>query len=181
MTQSKPSARRPSGAVSDHMVLTVSELDRAVFEELARIGAAKPSGAPGKYIVTDREAAKSSAIMPRVFDRFGAKGLRLLAVNKMECYIFAHHAGRQFRYMVMTPPEMDRVAIEILQGNGQLAFAGVEGNSAAVEVINAEAGRIQVVLPQVLHKICGDTWELAAISGPQLYIFVSEDTVSSGT
>lgn len=161
--------------------MTVSELDRAVFEELARIGAAKPGGAPGKYIVTDREAAKSSAIMPRVFDRFGAKGLRLLAVNKMECYIFAHHAGRQFRYMVMTPPEMDRVAIEILQGNGQLAFAGVEGNSAAVEVINAEAGRIQVVLPQVLHKICGDTWELAAISGPQLYIFVSEDTVSSGT
>ena len=142
------------------MVLTVSELDRAVFEELARIGAAKPGGAPGKYIVTDREAAKSSAIMPRVFDRFGAKGLRLLAVNKMECYIFAHHAGRQFRYMVkygMTPMQAiqsatGRAAVEM--GRADIGVI-VPGRYADMVAVKADPLADIAALEKIDHVMKG--------------------------
>ena len=90
----------------------------------------------------------------------------------MECFIFAQDEGARYRYRVMTPPEMDRVAIEILQGEGELALAGFEGRATALEVVNPDAARIQTVLPKVLARVCGEDWELCAISGPQLYIFI---------
>lgn len=164
--------RRKGAAKAGHVIVTVSELDRQVYAELAKTGAAKPGEAAGTYVVTDREAAKSSVVMPKVLDRLGAKGLRLLAVNKMECFIFAQDEGVRYRYRVLTPPELDRIAIGILQAEGQLSLAGFEGKATAVEVLDPEAGKIQTVLPKVLASVSDGGWELCAISGPQLYIFI---------
>lgn len=176
MAKAKTLLQRRSGvAKAGHVIVTVSELDRLVYAELAKTGAAKPGEVAGTYVVIDREAAKSSVIMPKILDRMGAKGLRLLAVNKMECFIFAADEGARYRYRVLTPPEMDRVAIEILQVEGELALAGFEGKATAVEVLNPEAARIQTVLPKVLERVCEGGWELCAISGPQLYIFIRAD------
>jgi hypothetical protein len=67
-----------------YKVVTVGELDRAIFEELARIGAARPE-AGGGYAITDTAAARSQSILPTVLDRHGKSGWLLCAVNKMEC------------------------------------------------------------------------------------------------
>ena len=158
-----------------HLVVSVAELDRAVFEELQALGAAKPSpDDEGSYIVTDTKVAHSREIMPRIFDSLGRQGWVLVAVNKMECFIFERSARKQVvRYKVMTAADMDRAALKVLEMEGKLSVEADETDGQVVQIDDPQAARIQTVLPKVLGELADYGWSLAAISGPQLYIFVN--------
>lgn len=156
-----------------YRVLTVGEIDRLVFERLTDEGAAKPStDHPDRYVVTDREKARSSRIMPIVLNEFGQLGWRLVAVNKMECFIFAVDGEVPVEYRVLTPPDLDQMALSQLEDLGHARRLEGEGGAQNLEIPDPDQARIQKVLPRVLAKVGEDGWQLAAISGPQLYFFV---------
>jgi hypothetical protein len=157
-----------------YKVVSVSELDKLIFEQLVTEDAARPvEGEIGKYVVTDRKLAASTVVMPKILNRFGRSGWLLEAVNKMECYIFSRSMqATPVEYLVVTPPELDRLAITELEREGALRIIRTEeGSTQAVEVIQANAARIQSVLPQVLASIGHSGWKLCTVTGPQLYIF----------
>ncbi len=164
----------PMGGAAQYMVVTVSELDRSIFDELTRIGAARP-GNDGGFTVTDIEAAKSQAILPKVLDRYGMSGWLLCAVNKMECYIFrALETDRRVEYKVLTPADMDRAALQILEATGVAGLSGMDGGKPVMEIRDPARARIQEVLPAVIGGLADEGWRLAAINGPQLYIFARQ-------
>lgn len=158
---------------TDFMVLTVSELDRLVFEALVKQGAAKkdPKQKSG-YIITNKVKAQSTNILPRVLNPLGKKGWRLTAVNKMECYIFEKVGkGVALEYLVATPPDLDKKGMKILQDEGHLKLSGFEGDVPKVEVLSPKDAKIQNVLPRILSKYAEENWQLCSINGPQLYFF----------
>lgn len=159
---------------SGYMVVTVTELDRLVYEVLKREGAAKPHrDDSGSYIVTDSEKARSQNIMPKVMARYGRKGWRLTAINKMECYVFCKtENAAPVEYMVQTPSDLDKLSLKLLETEGQLIVEQDEDEDPVVHVKDAEQAKIQRVLPMVLDQFKQDNWELAAVSGPQLYFFI---------
>lgn len=158
-------------AALDYLVITVGELDELVNRQLVKDNAArKPNKGEQTYVITDKEKARSNLIMPKVLDPYGKEGWNLVAVNKMECYIFRQ--GAPVEYRVETPPDIDRLAIRYLQSQGHLKLSGFEGQTPALEVINPEAAKIQLVLPNVLSEYEKEGWKLAAINGPQLYFFI---------
>lgn len=165
-------SRRPAPAMaSPYLVLTVRELDREIYEELARMGAARRRP-EGDYVITDTAAARSQNILPRVLDLRGKDGWLLCAVNRMECYIFrALPGGKQAEYKVLTPADMDRLALQRLEKAGLASFSGLEGGKPVMQIIDPAKARIQEVLPAVLGDLASEGWQLAAINGPQLYIF----------
>ena len=161
---------------ANFMVLTVSELDRLVFEVLVKQGAAKkdPKEKSG-YIITNKVKAQSSNILPRILNPLGIKGWRLSAVNKMECYIFEKVGkGFAFEYLVVTPPDLDKKGMKLLQDDGHLKLTGFEGDVPKVEVLSPKDAKIQNVLPKILSQYADDNWQLCAINGPQLYFFTRQ-------
>jgi hypothetical protein len=161
-------------------VLTIGELDQLVYAALLKEGAAKPSpDDPGRYIVTNREAARSTRIMPLVLNPYGAKGWRLLAINNMECFIFAIDEASPVEYLVRTPPELDRDAMTGLAEAGYAIVTDDGEQKQSFEITSPDHARIQEVLPKVLAGIAAEGWELAAISGPQLYFFTKAKRLSS--
>ncbi len=156
---------------TDYLVVSVGELDELVNRQLVKDGAArKPKKGETSYVITDREKARSSIVMPRVLNPLGKEGWNLIAVNKMECYIFER--GNPVEYRVETPPDIDRLSIRHLQAGGHLKLTGFEGQAPALEVTNPAAAKIQAVLPHVLDGYKQEGWQLAAINGPQLYFFI---------
>jgi hypothetical protein len=154
-----------------YKVVTVGELDRAIFDELQRAGAAKPA-ADGGYTITDMAAARSQTVLPKVLDRHGKSGWLLCAVNKMECYIFARlPAGERVEYKVVTPGEMDRLSLQLLESSGVAAFSGMDQGKPVMQILDPARARIQEVLPAVMQDLAAEGWQLAAVNGPQLYIF----------
>ena len=153
-----------------HLVLSVTELDRMVYQALRKQGAAKPpkKGA-SSYEITDREAAASVNILPKVLNPLGAKGWNLLAVNKMECYIFTR--GDAVEYRIETPAGMDRAGLNLLKDGGHLKLEGFEGQTPKLEITNSREATIQKVMPKILSSLSVDGWQLCAINGPQLYFF----------
>lgn len=167
----QPISKGQQEAAPDYMVISVGELDELVNRQLVKDNAArKPAKGESSYVITDREKARSSIIMPKVLNPFGKKGWNLVAVNKMECYIF--HKGEPVEYRVETPPDIDRISIKHLQAHGHLKLTGFEGQIPALEVTNPSAAKIQNVLPAVLGEYEKEGWKLAAINGPQLYFFM---------
>jgi hypothetical protein len=163
----------PPAAMRDtaYKVVTVGELDRAIFDELQRTGAARPAD-DGGYTITDTAAARSQTVLPKVLDRHGKGGWLLCAVNKMECYIFRRLPdGERVEYKVVTPGEMDRMSLQSLEASGVATFAGMDGGKPVMQILDPARARIQEVLPAVMHGLSADGWQLAAINGPQLYIF----------
>jgi len=158
---------------TSYMVISVSELDQMVFDALLKQKAAKKdAGSSSGYIITDKEKARSQTVLPHILNPLGRKGWRLCAVNKMECYIFEKVMPRvEVEYKVLTPPELDKMAMGILQSEGHLKLAGYEGEAPKLELSSSDSTKIQTVLPKVLAQMTGDGWELCAISGPQLYFF----------
>ena len=157
-------------ATPEYKVVTVTELDRMVFSELEAVGAAKPNqDDPGTYIVTDKEKARTQTIMPVVFNRLGKEGWQLAGVNKMECFIFQKEVAVE--YLVHTAGDLDRMSLAALDKDGHLAVEKQEDAEPIVQIKDTQAAKIQVLLPAVLSEIGDDGWELAAVSGPQLYIF----------
>jgi hypothetical protein len=153
-------------------VLTIGELDQLVYNHLLSEGAAKPSADdPSRYEVLDREAARSTRIMPLVLNVFGAKGWKLTAVNNMECFIFTIDDAQPVEYLVRTPPELDRDAMSTLAEAGYANVTDVGGEKQTFEITSPDHARIQEVLPKILADIAIERWQLAAISGPQLYFF----------
>ena len=154
----------------EYMIKSVSELDLMVQKYLVRVGAAeKPSAGSSQYKILDREKAKSTVVMPKVLNPLGKKGWRLVSVNKMECYIFEKHAPVE--YSVLTPAEIDKRSIRLLQQKGSLTLAGFEGETPKLELSDPSNARIQDILPEILADYGKEGWQLAAISGPQLYYF----------
>ena len=93
-------------------------------------------------------------------------------MNKMECFIFERTKNRQpVEYKVMVTSELDKIAVRQLHERGVVEVENDEG-SASLHVKDAAQARIQDVLPDVLDEIAQEGWVLAAISGPQLYIFL---------
>lgn len=163
-------AARAPGDAPEYKVMTVAELDAEIYAALVKSGAAEPvAGKVGEYRILDRDAARSSQIMPTVLDRHGAKGWRLVAVNRMECLIFER--GPKVRYRVISPADLDRRALIALEAAGHAAFVGFDAGQPQLEITAPEQARIQTVLPQVLSDIGAEGWRLAAVTGPQLYIF----------
>jgi hypothetical protein len=169
------SAARPAGfsagESAGYKVVTVGELDRDIFAELTATGAARPDEGGG-FSITDIAAARSQVVLPKVLDRHGAGGWLLCAVNKMECYIFrALPAGSRAQYKVLTPADMDRLALKHLEAAGFAAFSGMDGGKPVMQILDPARARIQEVLPAVMDELATDGWQLAAINGPQLHIF----------
>lgn len=163
-------ASTPGGG-TQYKVVTVAELDRDIFAELSRLGAARQNDGGG-YTITDTHAARSQSILPKVLDRLGKDGWLLCAVNKMECYIFqALPAGRRAEYKVLSPADMDKLALVRLEAAGVAGFAGVDQGRPVMQILDPSRARIQEVLPAVMGAIAEEGWQLAAINGPQLYIF----------
>ena len=173
MAKPNPAAIGEEGRAVAYKVVTVSELDRMVFEELVRENAARAEpGEPGKYVITNKKLAHSGVVMPKVLNRLGKKGWVLEAVNKMECYIFScPQPAIAVEYKVLTPADLDRSAIVRLEKSGALALHHFEGQTPAMEVVDASAAKIQNVLPELLGAIADEGWRLRAVSGPQLYFF----------
>lgn len=169
--KSKHGAQQPRDA--SYMVITVSELDQMVYEALLKQKAAKKmSKGETTYVITDKEKARSQVILPEVLNPLGKKGWKLTAINKMECYIFEKVMPRvEVEYKVITPPELDKMALSMLQKEGHLKFSGYDGESPKMELTSSKDTKIQSVLPKVLAEFTGEGWELCAISGPQLYFF----------
>ena len=166
-------AGQASAGKRGYMVVTVTELDRLVYEVLKREGAAKPHrDDAGSYIVTDSEKARSQNIMPKVLARYGRKGWKLTAINKMECYIFCKTEDeRAVEYMVQTPSDLDKLSLKLLETEGQLIVEQDDDDEPVVHIKDAEQAKIQRILPLVLDQFKQDRWQLAAVSGPQLYFF----------
>ena len=158
----------------EFLVRTVTEIDKEIFFALKKQGAARKNPEKGAaYIVTDIEKAKSQNIMPVVLDKYGRAGWRLLAVNKMECFIFGRALARpRFEYKVLTPADIDKMSVQVLKAQGAADLVVDENNESTLQVTDPENAKIQVVLPKVLSSLARDGWSLAAISGPQLYIFI---------
>lgn len=156
---------------SRFFVKTVSELDQLVYEHLLNAGAAQKR-APGEtgYRILDRERARSTLVMPQVLNPLGQEGWRLVAVNKMESYIFER--GQPVEYLVQTPADIDKRSIRMLQKSGAMEVTGFEGEAPRMEITRPKEARIQIVLPQVLAELASEGWTLAAINGPQLYFFI---------
>ena len=172
--QKKDSAAHGTDMPAEYLVRTVSEMDREVYSALRKAKAARPDpDQPGGYIVTDIEKAKSQAIMPEVLNKYGRVGWRLLAVNKMECFIFGRPLVREkLEYKVMTPTDMDKMSVTILRAEGAAEIAAEGTEDATLRIFDPAKAKIQNVLPKVLASLSREGWGLAAISGPQLYIFV---------
>ena len=173
MAATKRAGQAKDSSAPDYKVITVTELDQMVYKRLRIEGAAKPSKDEASgYVITNKEAALSQNIMPKVLNSLGKNGWRLTAVNKMECYIFTRDGNKSaVEYKVMTPGDLDRMAMENLEKTGALRLNRFEGLTPAMEIVEPEAASIQKVLPEVLVKIGEDGWQLCAVSGPQLYIF----------
>ena len=173
MAKPKSAAAGEEGRPVAYKVVTVSELDRMVFDELVREDAARAEPSEtGKYVITNKKLAHSGVVMPKVLNRLGKKGWVLEAVNKMECYIFSClQPAAPVEYKVLTPADLDRSAITRLEKSGALALHHFEGKTPAMEVVNASAAKIQNVLPELLGDLAADGWRLRAVSGPQLYFF----------
>ncbi|MCB1416983.1 MAG: hypothetical protein KDJ64_11285 [Nitratireductor sp.] len=173
MAKSKPSAGGGKGRSVAYKVVTVSELDRMVYDELVRENAARAeSGEPGRYVITNKKLAHSGVVMPKVLNPLGKKGWVLEAVNKMECYIFSRaQPAVAVEYKVLTPADLDRSAVLKLEKSGALALHHFEGQTPAMEVVDASAAKIQNVLPALLEELADEGWRLSAVSGPQLYFF----------
>lgn len=166
------STNLPNETVS-YRVITVSELDKMVYDKLVELGAAKrsPKG-HNQYEITDTAVAQSSNILPKVLNDIGKTGWLLTTINKMECYIFSRAIKRTpIEYKVMTPPQMDDIAISHLELAGHASMETADDGSRNLEIHKAEHAKIQNVLPKVLAAIGADGWTLAAVNGPQLYIF----------
>lgn len=159
------------GGGTQYKVVTVGELDRDIFAELSRLGAARQND-DGEYTITDTHAARSQSILPKVLDRRGKDGWLLCAVNKMECYVFQSlPSGQRAQYKVLSPADMDKLALRQLEAAGVAGFAGVDQGRPVMQILDPARARIQEVLPAVLAGLAEDGWLLAAINGPQLYIF----------
>ena len=170
MSKSKTGRQLLQNADGGHLAITVTELDRLVYDELVKIGAASvPENGSTEYVITDREKAKSQNILPKILNPLGKKGWELRAVNKMECYVFKR--SEPVEYKVLTPPDMDRIGMRLLQEGGHLELSGFEGEIPKLEITSPKDARIQNVLPRVLDEIENDGWNLVAINGPQLYFF----------
>ncbi|MCT4656494.1 MAG: DUF4177 domain-containing protein [Cohaesibacter sp.] len=158
---------------ADYLVRTVTEIDQQIYTALQSMKAAKPDPKnPNSYIVTDVEKAKSQTIMPFILNEYGKEGWRLVAVNKMECFIFVRDLSKApVAYKVLTPADLDKAAIKILQTDGAAQVVSDENNEARLEISDPQKAKIQSVLPKVLGALAEEGWELAAISGPQLHIF----------
>lgn len=168
----RPSAG-PAETGSGYRVITVTELDQMVFRQLVRDGAAKASvGNAGSYVVTDREKALSGNILPKVLNTLGRDGWRLAAVNKMECYIFCRDRDSRYEYKVLTPADLDRAGLKLLEERGALSLKSLENGTPTIEINEPEKATIQQVLPALLAEQAGQGWDLASVSGPQLYFFV---------
>ena len=174
MAQKKTKARNDVAGPGDFLIITVSELDRFVYEVLQSEGAAQPHpDDPGTYVISDQERARSQVVMPKVLARFGRQGWRLTAVNKMECYIFERTENRQpVEYKVLSTTDIDRLSMKVLQERGQLSVELDDNEEQTVHVKDASQAKIQIILPEVLGQIAEDGWKLCAINGPQLYFFV---------
>ncbi len=155
-----------------YAVLTVGEIDRQVYETLLALGAAKPPAvAGGRYEITDVAKARSGHIMPMVLNTYGAKGWHLRAVNRMECFIFEVDPEKPVEYMVSTPPDLDQLALKMLQEDGFANYHVDAEGKQHYQITEPERARVQSVLPEMLMAIAESGWQLAAISGPQLYFF----------
>jgi len=144
-----------------------------VYEALLKQKAAKKmEKGETNYVITDKEKARSQVVLPQILNPLGKKGWRLCAINKMECYIFEKTLPRsEVEYKIITPPELDKIAMGILQQDGHLKLSGYEGEAPKMELASSKETKIQSVLPKVLAKFTGEGWDLCAISGPQLYFF----------
>lgn len=151
----------------------MSELDKMIYAKLVELGAAKKSErGHNQYEITDTKAAQSGRILPKILNPLGKIGWSLTAINKMECYIFERTKPRvAVEYRVLTPAQMDDIAITHLELSGHASIKTEEDGSKNLEIHQAEHARIQNVLPKVLAAIAEEGWTLAAINGPQLYIF----------
>ena len=156
-----------------YRVITVSELDQMVYAKLLELGAAKRSkSGHNQYEITDTQAAQSGNILPKILNPLGKIGWSLTAVNKMECYIFARSKKRiPVEYKVLTTHDMDKLAITYLELAGYASFETADDGSKNLEIHEAQNAKIQNVLPKALSTLSEDGWGLAAINGPQLYIF----------
>jgi hypothetical protein len=153
------------------MVVTVGELDRDIYAELVRMGAARRNP-DGEHVITNTAEARSQTILPKVLDRHGKAGWLLCAVNGMECYVFrALPPGQRAEYKVLSPADMDRLALQGLEKAGIAAFSGMDLGKPVMQILDPSKARIQEVLPAVLAGLAGEGWQLAAVNGPQLYIF----------
>jgi hypothetical protein len=72
---------------------------------------------------------------------------------------------------VFTPGDMDRMSLQTLEANGVAAFAGMDEGKPVMQILDPARARIQEVLPAVMQNLAADGWQLAAVNGPQLYIF----------
>ncbi len=170
----KPTRNRARPVIeSNHLAVTVTELDRLVYDHLKGQGAARADAeSPDSYVITDIEKAKSQVVMPAVLNRFGEEGWKLVAVNKMECFLFCKaENGERFEYKVLAPNDLDKLALGQLDQDGHLKVSTGEGDVPTVEITDPQKARIQDILPRVLDTIAVDGWQLVAISGPQLYFF----------
>ncbi len=156
-----------------YLVKTVTQIEAEVFEQLAAAGAARADPKnPGSYIVTDKQMAQSQNIMPKVLDPLGREGWLLCAVNRMECYMFRRLPVNQMvEYRVLSPADLDRMALDRLQQDGSMRLNAFEGATPVLEVTDPAAIRIQDVLPQTLGELARDGWFLTTVNGPQLYFF----------
>ena len=174
----KGEAGRPQSRTNgvNYMVVTVTELDLMVYKELRKSSAAKPSSSkPGTYVITDKEKAQSTIVLPKILNPLGKKGWRLCAVNNMECYIFRQEKPiKPLEYRVVTPPELDRMGLQNLEQGGHVKVSGFEGSVPTVEVTSPQHAQIQKVLPDILANFTEEGWELTAINGPQLYFFTRQ-------
>ena len=159
--------------VQKYGVLTVGEIDLLVHTTLVALGAAKViDEATGRYEITDVAKANSTNILPMVLNPHGKKGWRLRAVNRMECFIFEVDENRPVEYMVSTPPDLDQLALKMLHEDGYAKYRVDDDGKQHFEITDPLNARIQSVLPEMLAAISESGWQLAAISGPQLYFFI---------
>lgn len=163
-------SKAASSSPCEYLVKTVSEIDLLVHKHLVKVGAAEKSADDsGQYRILDREKARSTIVMPKVLNPLGKKGWKLTAVNKMECYVFEKQ--EPVEYSVLTPADIDKMSMRLLQKKGSLVLAGFEGETPTLELTDPAGAKIQDVLPEVLADYGNEGWRLAAISGPQLYYF----------
>ena len=127
---------------------------------------------PGSFVITDVEKAKSQNILPFILDRYGKAGWKLQAVNKMECFIFGRtSSNHRFSYKVLTPADIDKMSVSLLQSQGAAELVVNEANQTTLQVTNPGKAKVQIILPKILDQLAVEGWSLTAITGPQLYIF----------
>lgn len=113
--------------------------------------------------------------MPLVLNKYGKAGWRLVAVNKMECFIFNRPLERRrLEYKVLTPADLDKRAIALLKQEGAADVVSDEDNQPLLQISDPYKAKIQNILPKALLALSREGWSLAAINGPQLHFFVRE-------